>query len=134
MLSAMRELMGPNSIVGSQPMGETIRDRLKRRIRWCMAIGFGGWVLPAFSMGVIGALVAHSQAYNRAAGAAYLTGFVVFGGAVFVARRTLCPACSEPIGKMIGMSVAFPFLRKPANFCPYCGVHLDKPAPTKPIS
>ena len=115
-------------------MTETIRDRVKRRVRWCMAIALGGWVLPAFSMGIVGALVAHSQAYNRAAGAAYLSGFVVLGVAVFAARRTLCPACSEPIGKMIGMSVAFPFFRKPANFCPYCGVHLDKPAPPKPIS
>jgi hypothetical protein len=115
-------------------MGETMRDRLKRRIRWCIAIGVGGWVTSAFSVGVIGALVAHTQVYNRAAGAAYLSGFVVLGVAVFAARRTLCPACSEPIGKMIGMSVAFPFFRKPANFCPYCGVHLDQAAPTKPIS
>jgi hypothetical protein len=115
-------------------MNETIRDRLKRRIRWCMAIGLGGWLLPAFSMGVLGALVAPAHIRNRTAGAFYLTGLMVFGAAVLVARRTSCPACSEPIGKMIGMSVAFPFFRKPANFCPYCGVHLDQAVPLKPIS
>lgn len=98
-----------------------------------MAIVFGAWFLPAFSMGVIGALVAPSRINTRAAGAFYVTGFMVSGGAVLFARRTLCPACLEPIGKMIGMSVAFPFFRKPANFCPYCGVHLDKPVPMKPI-
>ena len=115
-------------------MDETIRDRLKRRIRWCMAIGLGAWLMPAFVMGIIGALVAPAHIHNGAAGAVYLSGFLVFGGAMLVARRTLCPACSEPIGKMVGMSVAFPFFRKPANFCPYCGVHLDQSVPTNPIS
>lgn len=112
-------------------MDETIRDRLRRRIRLCIAIGVGGWLAPAFLMGIVGAWVAQTQAYNRAAGAVYLSGFVVLGGALFTARRTLCPACSEPIGKMIGMSVAFPVFRKPPNFCPYCGVHLDNPVPAK---
>lgn len=112
-------------------MDETIRDRIIRRVRRCMAIALGGWILPAFSMGLIGAA---SQIPGRIAGAFYLTGFIISGGAVLAARRTLCAACSEPIGKMIGMSVAFPFLRKPANFCPYCGVHLDKPVSVKPIS
>lgn len=115
-------------------MDETIRDRIRRRIRRCVAVGLGAWLLPAFSMGVIGQLVSPSQIENRIAGAFYLTGFIVSGGAVLAARRTLCAACSQAIGKMIGMSVAFPFFRKPANFCPYCGVHLDQAAPTKPIS
>ena len=115
-------------------MDETIRDRIKRRVRWCMAIGLGGWFVPAFSMGVIGAFVAPSPMHNRIAGVVCLAGLIVSGGAVLAARRTLCAACSEPIGKMIGMSVAFPFFRKPANFCPYCGVHLDKPVLQKPIS
>ena len=113
-------------------MDETIRDRIKRRIRWCMAIGLGGWFLPAFSMGLIGTLVAPSHINDRIAGAFYLTGFLVSGGAVLAARRTLCAGCSEAIGKMIGMSVAYPIFRKPANFCPYCGVHLDQAAPRKP--
>jgi hypothetical protein len=124
----------PKSIVGFQRMSETMRDRLKRRIRWCMAIGVGGWLAPAFAMGVIGGMFTPSKVYNHAAAAVYLSGFVVLGGATFAARRTLCPACAEPIGKMIGMSVAFPFFGKPANFCPYCGVHLDNPVPAKPIS
>jgi hypothetical protein len=115
-------------------MDETIRGRIKRRVRWCMAIVLGGWFLPAFSMGIIGAFVAPSYIQPRIAGAFYLTGLIVSGGAVLAARRTLCAACSQAIGKMIGMSVAFPFFRKPANFCPYCGVHLDKPVPPKPIS
>ena len=115
-------------------MDETIRDRLKRRIRRCMAIGLAAWFLPPFSMGVIGGLVAPAHIDSHTAGAIYLTGLLVFGGAVLVAGRTLCPACSERIGKMIGMSVAFPFLKKPANFCPYCGVHLDQAAPMKSIS
>ena len=110
-------------------MDETIRDYITRRVRRCMAIGLGGWVLPAFSMGLTG-----TNTHVRVAGAFYLTGFIVSLGAVLLARRTLCAVCSEPIGKMIGMSVAFPFFRRPANFCPYCGVHLDKPVPAKPIS
>ena len=115
-------------------MDETIRDRIRRRIRRCMAVGLGAWFLPAFSMGVIGGLVGPSHIEDRIAGAFYLAGFIVSGGAVLAARRTLCAVCSEAIGKMIGMSVAFPFFRKPANFCPYCGVHLDQAAPMKPIS
>ncbi len=115
-------------------MHETIRDRLKRRIRRCMAIGLAALASAPLLMGVIGGWVAPAHIHSRAAGAVYVTGFLVFGGAVLVARRTLCPACSERIGKMIGMSVAFPFFRRPANFCPYCGVHLDQAVPMKPIS
>lgn len=85
-------------------------------------------------MGFIGKFVSHSHIEDRIVGTFYLTGFIVSGGAVLAARRTLCAACSEAIGKMIGMSVAFPFFRKPANFCPYCGVHLDQAAPVKPNS
>jgi hypothetical protein len=114
-------------------MEETIRGRLRRRIRWCVAIGLGGSVLPAFSMGFMSASKTH-QIPTETAAIVYATGFLVTGGALLFARVTLCPACSARIGRSIGMSVAFPIFRKPANFCPYCGVHLDKPAPTKPIS
>jgi hypothetical protein len=32
-------------------MNETIRAYLKRRVRWCLPIGIGGWVVIATSIG-----------------------------------------------------------------------------------
>ena len=108
-------------------MNETIRDRIKRRVRWTMAAGTFGCLAS-----LLAAVSMHGGSLNHREAVAALTlmGFMLFGGgALWWASWTRCRKCAERIGPEIGMRVAFAIFRKPPNFCPYCGVSLDEPCP-----
>ena len=107
-------------------MTETIRERLRRRVRWALALGLGGWVLVALAMTAFG------LAKDQETGAAFgvqLVGFLMFGGGILAMARTKCPKCSATLGQLAA-SLAVPFVKQP-NFCPYCGVSFDEPLPAK---
>jgi hypothetical protein len=101
-------------------MHETIRDFVKRRVRWFMAIGFLAWVsIPAW------------MSITRDRGQPYVpfAAMAVFAlaalGMQFFVR---CPRCKVRLGQ-IGVQVGISFLKPTVNFCPYCGVSLDEPLP-----
>lgn len=112
-----------------RPMLETIRQRIKRRMRWTMAAAVAGWLLVASST----AFQPHSLPESVPA----IMGALLFVGAILCIMFVRCPKCSARIGQTIAMPVAFTFGRRErVNYCPYCGVHLDQPCeqPGNPIS
>lgn len=108
-------------------MNQTIRDVVKRRVRWCMAVAAGGLVLfIALPMAAIGE-------HGRPNVALVMLAWGLFAAALvalqwFAAR---CPKCTQRMGQEIAMRVALAIRRKPPNFCPYCGVSFDEPLPDK---
>lgn len=114
-------------------MNGTIRDYIKWCVRWRMAIGIGGWVVVAASVGtrVDSPIVS-------------ILGFLAFAGAILAVQWIKCPRCATRLGQVAMLIGPFVQIRKPMNFCPYCGVNLDEPrakqapdgqqAPYNPIS
>jgi hypothetical protein len=100
-------------------MNETIRDYLKWRVRWRVAIGVGGWVVVAASIG--------TRVDNSIVS---ILGFLTFGGAILALQWIKCPRCSVRLGQ-IAMTLGVPGLKPQPNFCPYCGVNLDEPRSTQ---
>jgi DNA-directed RNA polymerase subunit RPC12/RpoP len=100
-------------------VNETIRDRIKRRVRWCIAIALSGWLIFP---------LAAASSGGKPRPELILLGFVFFGGAILALQWAVkCPRCSARMGQEIGMRVGLSVFRKPPNFCPYCGVNLDQP-------
>jgi hypothetical protein len=64
-------------------MNETIRAYLKRRVRWCLPIGIGGWVVIATSIG--------TRIDNPIVS---ILGFFMLGGAILALRWIKCPQVS----------------------------------------
>jgi hypothetical protein len=105
-------------------MSETIRDYLKRRVRWTWGIAFACWLVAAFA----GSAGVKNPFFLVAAVAG-------FGGATLSMLWIKCPRCSVRLGQSIAGTLAIPGLRPQPNFCPYCGVSLDEPRlmqPTQP--
>jgi hypothetical protein len=98
-------------------MDGTIRDYIKDRVRWCLAIGIAGWLAAASDF------FWRNQMLTPIVSAA---GIIMFGGAILAVQWIKCPKCSTKLGQ-IAMSLAVPGLRPKPNFCPYCGVSLDEP-------
>src|SRR4030088_2919847 len=96
-------------------MNETIRAYIKRRVRWCMAIGIGGWAVIATSIG--------TRIDNPIV---RILGFLMFGGAILALQWIKCPRYSVRLGK-IEITIGVRRLKPHPTFCPYCGVSLDEP-------
>lgn len=108
-------------------MPETIRERIKRRVRWTLGAAVLGWLLVASPSTVKGSVAI----------AAAMLGMVLFLGAIISLALVRCPKCSARIGHTIAMPVAFSLGRRQrVNYCPFCGVHLDEacPASGNPIT
>jgi hypothetical protein len=103
-------------------MNATIRSYIKYRVRWCLAVGIGGWVIIASAIG--------SRADNPLIN---ILGFLIFGGAMLALQWIKCPRCSARLGQ-IGMALAAPVFRPQPNFCPYCGVNFDEPRTREPAA
>lgn len=100
-------------------MNETIRESLTRRVRWCMAIGIGGWVAIAFSTAVGGG----GSGFENPI---FIVGFITFMGAMLALQWMIkCPRCSVRLGQL-AFTLGIPGLKPKPNFCPYCGVSLDE--------
>lgn len=80
-----------------------------------MAIGIGGWIIIAASIGAR----PENPIFN-------ILGFLVFGGAILALQWIKCPRCSTRLGQMV-MPLAVRAFKPQPNFCPYCGVSLDEP-------
>ena len=97
-------------------MNETIRDYVKRRVRWALAIGIGAWLLIAATR--------VTRAENL-----WLTlcAFAVFFGAIVSIQWIKCPRCATRLGQVAMLIGAVWSSRKTINFCPYCGVDINEP-------
>jgi hypothetical protein len=107
-------------------MDGTIRDCLKRRVRLCLALAVGGWLLIA-----LGGALSKSLPEGFPPAALPLAGFLLLFGALLAMQRVArCPKCRARLGQTIAMPVAFSWGRGPRiGFCPYCGVSLDEHCP-----
>jgi FtsH-binding integral membrane protein len=107
-------------------MDQTIRNYVKRRVWWCAACGFAGWLMFA-----LGASLAKTLPDGAPRAAIPVLGFVLFGGAILALQRIVrCPKCKSKLGQTIAMPLAFSWGSGPKiNFCPYCGVNVDEPVP-----
>jgi FtsH-binding integral membrane protein len=101
-------------------MHETIRTRIKRRVRWFLAIGLLAWLSIPLWLSVTRA---REQPYVPFAAMAVFASAAL--GMQFFVR---CPKCKVRLGQ-IGVQVGIGFLKPTVNFCPYCGVSLDEPLP-----
>jgi len=107
-------------------MNATIRQYIKRRIYWCAAVAFGGWL-----MFPLGGVIAKQLPDGLPKIALPAVGFVMFVGAILALQLLVrCPKCKARLGQTIAMPVAFSWGSGPkVNFCPFCGVNLDEPLP-----
>jgi hypothetical protein len=100
-------------------MGETIRDYIKRRVRWGFGIGFVSWLFIALTsnMGFGGPRPG------------YLPVIGVFGfiGAILSFLFIRCLKCRARLGQTIAVPAAFSLSGPKVKYCPYCGVSLDEP-------
>jgi hypothetical protein len=104
-------------------MNQTIRDYIKRRVRWLFAVGVAGWLSFPLSQFAI-----HEESGNKVAAALPLLGMFVFMGAILALNWALkCPRCRANLGRTIALPVGLRFSGPKVNFCPYCGVSLDEP-------
>jgi hypothetical protein len=94
-------------------MIETVRDYVKRRLRWFYAICGVGFALVL----VPGAI----NDYGWPSKLLRLAGILLLVGGTLVMARLKCPKCSKPLGKF------FLWQRGTLDFCPNCGVRLDDP-------
>jgi hypothetical protein len=98
----------------------TIRDYIKRRVRWGFGIAFASWLLlPASQLLGIFQKVAQLT----------LTLIGVFGfmGAILSFLFIRCPKCHARLGQTIAMPAAFRLFGPQVKYCPYCAVSLDEP-------
>jgi hypothetical protein len=96
----------------------TIRDYIKRRVRWGFTIAF----LSLFF------LVLTSHMGFAGPGPNYLTffgAFVLFG-AILSLQYIRCPKCRARIGQNIAVPATFPLSGPVVKCCPYCGVSLNE--------
>ena len=110
-------------------MNETIRDYIKRRVRWWFAAAVLAW----FAMPLTASLWKGPGKRPL-----LLFGMALFLGAILGLQLFVrCPKCAARLGRTIALPVGFGLgSRRQVNFCPYCGVNLDAPRPqlTSPIS
>jgi hypothetical protein len=102
-------------------MGETIRDYIKRRVRWGFGIGFVSWLFVALS--------STAGFFGPKAGYVPIIGVFGFMGAIVSFMFIRCPKCRTRIGQTIAMPAAMRLFGPQVKFCPYCGVSLDDPMP-----
>jgi hypothetical protein len=113
----------PGTEVPFRRMNETIRNYLKRRIRWSWGVAIASWVVFPLSVAAGKEQIAWLDA----------VGAVGFFGAILSMLWIKCPRCSVRVGQSIAGTLAVPFLKPQPNFCPFCGVSLDEPR-VKPVA
>jgi hypothetical protein len=102
-------------------MGGTIRDYIKRRVRWGFGVAFASWLFVAFTsnMGFGGPRPGYLP----------FIGLFGFMGAIVSFMFIRCPRCRARLGQTIAMQTAMRFTRwsPQVKYCPFCGVSLDEP-------
>ena len=99
---------------------ESIRTRLKRRVRWTMAVGLCGFVL------FIAGTTMRPKDFTWLPIAGFLT---FFAAMISVQWFTKCPKCNSRLGHDMSQRLGLTFFGKAPNFCPFCGVSLDEQWP-----
>jgi len=105
-------------------MNETMREYLKRRQRWQVAlfvIGISLIVLPLVLVAVMGRQDLRSE-YREQLLIVRVCGLLVLVAGSLLRSRIKCPKCQKPLGAGGRWSSV------PA-FCPNCGVNFDEPMP-----
>jgi hypothetical protein len=101
---------------------------LKRRIRWCLMFGLGGFVLFILTP------VVYGSGQTSVPPVLPVIGFVMFFGAMLAVQwLTRCPKCKSRLGHEVSFRLGFPVFRK-HRVLPFCGVSLDDPWPPSEVS
>jgi hypothetical protein len=103
---------------------QTIRDYLKRRVRWIFGVGALGWLMFPLSQ-----LADSDESGKKIGGLLPILGLLIFMGAILALNWAIkCPRCRANLGRTIAMPLGLSWGSGPKiNFCPYCGVNLDEP-------
>jgi hypothetical protein len=97
----------------------TIRDYIKRRVRWGFGLALASWLFVAATS---------NMGFGRPT-PGYLPIIGVFGfiGAILLFLFIRCPRCRARLGQTIAVPAAFRLSGPQVKYCPYCGVSLDEP-------
>ena len=101
------------------PATETIRAYFKRRTRRALQQCAVGIAVAAIAIALF------ASGYVVAGEAAAVTGVVILCGGLWYLELTRCPRCLS----QLSAAATSARLRRPINFCPYCGANLDTPRP-----
>lgn len=104
----------------------SIRQIIRRRVKWLIGMAALGWVLLIVSI---------SLEPGPPWQPLRIAGLGLFFGAVVLMQLIKCPNCSSRLGQ-IGTSIGFAWRgrlgwRRQVKFCPYCGIDIDQPVPHK---
>jgi hypothetical protein len=99
----------------------TIRDYIKRRVRWGFGIAIASWLFVA--------LTSNMGFWGRRPGYLPLIGVFGFMGAIVSFLFIRCPKCRARLGQTIAMPAAMRVFGPQVKYCPYCAVNLDDPMP-----
>lgn len=99
----------------------TIRDYIKRRVRWGFGIAIASWLFVVLTgnMGIFG----------PRAGYVPVIGVFGFMGAIISFMFIRCPKCRARLGQTIAMPATFRLFSPQVKYCPFCAVSLDEPMP-----
>jgi hypothetical protein len=99
----------------------TIRDYIKRRVRWGFGIAFASWLFVA--------LTSNMGFWGRRPGYLPLIGVFGFMGAIVSFLYIRCPKCRARLGQAVAIPAAFRLFGPQVKYCPYCALNLDDPMP-----
>jgi hypothetical protein len=99
----------------------TIRDYIKRRVRWGFGIAIASWLFVVVT-GNVGL-------WGSRSGYVPFIGAFGFMGAILSFMFIRCPKCRTRIGQTIAMPATFRLFGPQVKYCPYCAVSLDEQMP-----
>ena len=103
----------------------TIRQYIKRRVRWAALILVAGFAIFALPDTILDAQHKFSGAWNVLRFAMALP----FLAGIILLHNIRCPRCKSGLGETIAWAVTFPNFRPRPRHCPFCSVSLDEPMP-----
>jgi|SRR5277367_949327 hypothetical protein len=102
----------------------TIRDYIKRRVRWGFGIAFASWLFVA--------LTSNMGFGGPRPGFLPFIGVFGFMGAIVSFLFIRCPRCRARLGQTIAVPAALRLFGPQVKYCPFCAVSFDEPMPKTP--